>query len=101
LVWNAVQALVEKPSKAVEKRYKTVFRCGLTTAFKGDSGGVYVSGSDHGTDEKGKETVAVEDTPLSPDEMSSSNVPVSSSKGDKAAGQSSQKDEIVSVERMV
>jgi hypothetical protein len=76
------------------------FRCELTV-FKGGSGSVHVAGIEHGADEKGKETVAVEETPLSPDEISSPQVPVSSAKVDKAGVTSLEKDEIVSVEKMV
>jgi hypothetical protein len=82
------------------EKVPTWFRCELTTVFKGGSGSVYVAGIEYGTDEKGKETVAVEETPLSPDEITSG-APVSSAKADKAVVPSSEKDEIVSVEKMV
>jgi hypothetical protein len=87
----------------VEKRYEHAFRCRLTKVFKRDSGAVYVSGIEHGTDayEKGKETVAVEETVLSPNEISASNVPVSSAKVGQTEVQRSEEDEIVSVEKMV
>ena len=77
------------------------FRCELTTVFKGGSGSIHVAGIEYGADEKGKETVTVEETPLSPDEISSPQVPVSSAKVDKAGVTSLEKDEIVSVEKIV